>query len=1092
MKTMDLKHLANEHVIEAKLEGDALLELNTNDELLIYQIDGEYIVEQNDNLSAVINSFVFTSLGNIKHYIWIPVSISGNTLSLQYIPCLPSNLGFENLDAAIDDKIVHQVVEKANLADSSVESIGKWMHEQFVLQSSKGASLLLSMNRKNKKKSGSLTLVGRQYLLQVEIKPDGMLWVNTLTPKPRNRNYDLTHLNAEISFVDSTLASRIQDSSLKEKLDELEKTNTAYIQLWDEYNQKVKEKAVQLAKEARFVRFVKCQAYESIDGVEWRFYFKEKDKESVEALCGIVDDQKDNLLEVSQSLPEWLDNDGTTDLVANDDEHPSIKAQLVRKSNQYLVLELQGFGKPNDQGVIYLSISGSLVQMRRREKARDAITRLTNPMPELRFLIENLDFDSGRSKYKTLKPLTQSARAAFKGTPTRKQVQALDVALNTPDIALILGPPGTGKTQVISALQNRLAEAADQSMTAEILLTSFQNDAVDNVVARSEAFGIPAIRADDNVRAPLLLEQWVKKQAHQLGERVESVSHSDGAYKILKNINADIVALHSKTVDFTIKKARLTSLLEDVNLLRIEHGFEVPLQLVLQLEECLSKTSTVASETKSERLLQSIRGLRTTKTSYNDDGSEQCWRCGSALRRLDSYRGSEEVDFLEALSDSFEPISDSQLTKLRSLKNDLLDHFLPDIRPKVLQSQMSDQLTVLLNQLAEIMHEHASSCSAGIPEVLEEYLETIKYQPHLLASCVSEYTTSVGASCQRSQSEKVSSYKQSVSASLGEVNSDISFDTVIVDEAARANPLDLFIPMALAKRRIVLVGDHFQLPQMLEPDIEKEMTETGSLREETADAIKKSLFERLYMQLKQREAKDGIKRTVMLDTQFRMHPKIGDFVSRSFYESEGEAKVNAGLTADRFDLGIANYSGKFAEWIDVPLSSGKELRSGTSWQRRCEAERIAEEIADLLEASTGISIGVITFFAAQRELIFDQLAKRSICRKTSDGWEYLPEYKNLPNGEERLRVGSVDAFQGKEFDVVLLSMVRSNNYSATDENSLRAKYGFIRTPNRLNVAFSRAKSLIKVIGDKAMFDTDEAKKAIPPVWSFVNELCEEQ
>jgi len=296
--------------------------------------------------------------------------------------------------------------------------------------------------------------------------------------------------------------------------------------------------------------------------------------------------------------------------------------------------------------------------------------------------------------------------------------------------------------------------------------------------------------------------------------------------------------------------------------------------------------------------------------------------------------------------------------------------------------------------------------------------------------------------------------------------------------------------MALASKRIVLVGDHFQLPQMLEPDIEKEMIEAGDLQQDTAKAIKMSLFERLYTQLKDRQAKDGIQRTVMLDTQFRMHPDIGGFVSRSFYEAEGEPKLEAGLSKGSFDLGIVKYEDKVAEWIDLPLQSGKEQRSGTSWQRDCEAQKVVSEVQELLAESPNLSVGVITFFAAQRELILNKLAQVGICQKSKDGWEYMPGFKTTEEGEEKIRVGSVDAFQGKEFDVVILSTVRSNDFSASDENAYRKKYGFIRTPNRLNVAFSRAKSLIKVVGDKAMFSGDSAKKAIPQVWAFIHELCE--
>jgi superfamily I DNA and/or RNA helicase len=329
-----------------------------------------------------------------------------------------------------------------------------------------------------------------------------------------------------------------------------------------------------------------------------------------------------------------------------------------------------------------------------------------------------------------------------------------------------------------------------------------------------------------------------------------------------------------------------------------------------------------------------------------------------------------------------------------------------------------------------------------------------------------------------------------MTSSLSEVTTEHQFDTVIVDEAARANPLDLFIPMALASRRIVLVGDHFQLPQMLEPDIENEMLETGTLDAETANAIKMSLFERLYTQLKAREAKDGIQRTVMLDTQFRMDPELGNFVSRTFYESQGEQKIISGLDRSHFDLGIPRYQNKVAEWVDIPISLGTERRQGTSWKRECEASKVVDEVKSLLSEKPDLSIGVITFFAAQRELILEKLSSEGICQKSNDGWEYSPGFKTTGEGEEKLRVGSVDAFQGKEFDVVVLSTVRSNNYSCIDEPSFRKKYGFIRTPNRLNVAFSRAKSLIKVVGDKAMFTDQSAFKAIPQIYNFYHDLCE--
>jgi hypothetical protein len=87
----------------------------------------------------------------------------------------------------------------------------------------------------------------------------------------------------------------------------------------------------------------------------------------------------------------------------------------------------------------------------------------------------------------------------------------------------------------------------------------------------------------------------------------------------------------------------------------------------------------------------------------------------------------------------------------------------------------------------------------------------------------------------------------------------ISFNTVVVDEAARANPLDLFIPMSMAERRVVLVGDHRQLPHLLEPAVEEAVAEAHDLSDEQRKAYEESLFQRLWRQLKEREKRDGFR-----------------------------------------------------------------------------------------------------------------------------------------------------------------------------------------------------------------------------------------
>ena len=91
--------------------------------------------------------------------------------------------------------------------------------------------------------------------------------------------------------------------------------------------------------------------------------------------------------------------------------------------------------------------------------------------------------------------------------------------------------------------------------------------------------------------------------------------------------------------------------------------------------------------------------------------------------------------------------------------------------------------------------------------------------------------------------------------------------------------------------------------------------------------------------------------------------------------------------------------------------------------------------------------------------------------------------------KERIRVGTVDAFQGKEFDVVFLSMTRANDFPNSDERSLRRKFGHLMLENRLCVAMSRQQRLLIVVGDSGMLRGEVAERSLAGLAAF-RKLCE--
>jgi superfamily I DNA and/or RNA helicase len=384
----------------------------------------------------------------------------------------------------------------------------------------------------------------------------------------------------------------------------------------------------------------------------------------------------------------------------------------------------------------------------------------------------------------------------------------------------------------------------------------------------------------------------------------------------------------------------------------------------------------------------------------------------------------------------------------------------------------------------------------GISAVMASYHAALAHAPNEAARAVREYASIVGATCQQSAGKAMSSLKE---LSDLEASEGIEFDTVVIDEAARANPLDLFVPMAMARRRIILVGDHRQLPHLVQRELEDELISRQSLTEAQAKAYEQSLFERLVKQLREQEKVDNIKRVVMLDTQYRMHPTLGDFISKQFYESEGLGVLHSGRPAQDFAHAIPGYQGKCAAWLDVPLQEGKEDRRGSSRIRLAEARAIAKEVKRIADTcGPTLSIGVISFYRAQCDLILEALVDQGLAEEEDGEIRIARSYRQTESGDERLRVGTVDGFQGKEFDVVFLSIVRANDAVVSNqkegnerERLLNGKYGHLRLANRLNVAMSRQRKLLIAVGDKRMAEGPESEEAVPALTAFLK-LCREE
>jgi len=1081
---------------------------------------------------------------------WILAQVEKNTLQLQYLA--PVEVTQLDLQLGVDGLISDDLFTKQEIKENNIELACQWLQEHFVVTSQSPDATeehWLAIARFSNSGTGKgFQLLGKGWRADVEAEKDGRHLIRRITRHPR-RDSDFSLLTGSFTFQDASATAALSSPSYKATLDAALRDNGSYLELWNLYNDKEWTNALKQAEALKALRFTHADAFEDGRTNRWRIWPKSSDafKEFKERWQSL-DFQKSEQVDLSHQAPDWAEELSTESKA--DTQQENARGEIRFEEDHLIFTPLNGkkprFEQSDEDesksekakgGWLYISLAGQRTIAKRRMVARQAIDS-GRRMPQLKSLLEGVSIPSDRRR--KIRGLTPYAKETFKGgKPTDKQLLALETALNTPDVAIIIGPPGTGKTQVIAALQRRLAEEfEEQNLSGQVLVSSFQHDAVDNALDRSQVFNLPATRVGGkkgSAEEESGFGRWIDAQAQYLNEQIDQQYQQQPLLKQLDELNASLVLLRVSQYSAAQYAGQLSLLLKQLQQLE-QHRVRLPSRLISEFEDYVAEQQIKAPKTsnieQNQTTLRFIRGLRITPTSFADDGSLRADDLLRELKRQLYHFQNEDRDLLEQAAET-QQADDGLLQLLEDLQNQLLDQHLPDYRPPELKQALDDAGLKLIDQIESALDQQMQQHKQGVAWALQELASSIETDRQTALATTEEYAMVVGATCQQAAGNKMASLK----AIAGLDSSEIDFDTVIIDEAARANPLDLFIPMSMARRRIILVGDDRQLPHMLEPDIEDQLQEEHQLTEQQLDAYRTSMFKRmrtLLTKLQQPNETIRVMRVVMLDTQFRMHPILGDFVSQQFYESIGMDKVKSGRPESDFAFkpeflkALGNrqtdYENKVCQWIDVHASEGKSTKRGTSRIREAEAECIAAEVKALFEAEINshsgdnrLSVGVITFYAAQRDLILKKLASTLIDNtplfiKSADGYEphqrfksaFKPKSDGTIDVEEGLRVGSVDAFQGKEFDVVLLSCVRTwhkpkpakhpndnepeQSTAESHEAQLNRMFGFLRLPNRMNVAMSRQRQMLICVGDAQLATNPDAKEGVPALQAF-HQLC---
>ena len=267
------------------------------------------------------------------------------------------------------------------------------------------------------------------------------------------------------------------------------------------------------------------------------------------------------------------------------------------------------------------------------------------------------------------------------------------------------------------------------------------------------------------------------------------------------------------------------------------------------------------------------------------------------------------------------------------------------------------------------------------------------------------------------------------SSSALEAIARVKFDVAVIDEASQATIPSVLIPIAKA-HRFILAGDHKQLPPTIISD--------------RAGALSKTLFEeliRIYPFKSQ-----------LLDIQYRMNSLLMKFPNEEFYNNglKSDSSVDDIKIRDILDSHQDEEALLFIDTSDIADNRERHLKDSKSIVNEIEAE-IAIRIADdyLSDGVNESDIGIISPYADQVKII----------------------QENTP-----IEVKTVDGFQGREKEIIIISTVRSNN---------NGNIGFLSDLRRLNVAITRAKRKLIIIGNKDTLITN-------PTYERLINFCEDE
>lgn len=652
------------------------------------------------------------------------------------------------------------------------------------------------------------------------------------------------------------------------------------------------------------------------------------------------------------------------------------------------------------------------------------------------------------------------------------QQEAYERALSTPDIQLVLGPPGTGKTHTIREITCALGKRHKR-----VLITAKTHKAVDNVLLHlPQELEVLRVGDSDKVtpkhllideraqtlqRSILQATQEYSQTLRQVGEHLDEL---DRRLTQLPRYSADLrqaeqvmhVAMTQRdqrrdeieqtfaqertrrhTIwqtaeqDFTQQQAQKQKLQQRLTkATQRQNWFLVGFFWRNQLSKLQKKIVQA-----DEELIQKRTQKDAAYVQYNQLPQER-----SQALRAPAYQQLETR--LKEQTQALNQLEGSVYSAACVFANILTKHFAPEqLHPLERSAQ---QLQSYLHWLQSAWASTFRPTLLARDELMHDWRQELEARTEDLYPILLRMADVIGATC--------------IGSATAKILAEAEYDMVIVDEAGQISVADLLVPLVQGQRAL-LVGDHQQLPPLADKEVEKqlhllsreeenereeqdpEITEPVPGASQLTDFLQKSVFEMLVQDIDNDHYKP-------LTEQYRMPASIAHFASQHFYGGKlrtGEKRDAAPKKPYRDPL----FNKPFV-FIDTrPMDpyhrkdqqgQGRETEADGNRSYSNEAE--ATLIAEIVEVYTRRELEwvVIVPYKGQARLIRERLQKL--------GEEYNLDLVNC--------ISTVDTFQGGEKDIVIYGFTRSNKKHAI---------GFLKERRRLNVALTRAKEQLVMVGD---------------------------